>query len=292
MTRSSLIFRFSSSAPLLCALLLLAAPLAAQWEDGPGDVPYVPTPPEIVEAMLKLGNVHAGDMLYDLGCGDGRIVIMAAKKFGARGTGIDINPERIKEANENAKAAGVTDRVRFIEKNLFDADIHEATVMTLYLLPDVNMRLRPKLWKELKPGTRIVSHSFNMGDWRPEKEVQINGRHLYFWTVPAQKAAALDGEWAFRMPTPNGEMEAKLILKTEGERVSGTFFFPEDRRLEIQDGKLSGNQMNFIVRRNRPSGGVMVYRMSGTVEGDEIKGKTETDMDGQPVTEEWSAKRK
>ena len=139
--------------------------------------------------MLKLAGVKANDMVIDLGCGDGRIVIAAAQKYGARGMGIDLNPERIKEANENAQKAGVK-RVQFIEKNLFDADLREASVVTLYLLPEVNRRLRPKLLKELKPGTRIVSHSFDMGDWKPEKEQSINGRRIYLWTVPAAGAAA------------------------------------------------------------------------------------------------------
>lgn len=177
----------------LCALLLISFPLAAQWDDGPGDVPYVPTPPEVVEAMLKLGGVKKGDILYDLGCGDGRIVVMAAEKFGARGTGIDINPERIKEAEENARRANVTDRVRFIEKNLFEADVHDATVVTLYLLPDVNLKLRPTLLKQLKPGARVVSHSFDMGDWKPDKKIELNGRSLYLWIVTDKAKAAYGG---------------------------------------------------------------------------------------------------
>lgn len=167
-----------------CLLALGGLPLAAQWEEQVGDVPFVPTPQEVVEAMLKLANVHKGDIVYDLGCGDGRIVVTAAQKFGARGVGVDINPERIRESNENAKNAGVTDRVQFIEKSFFDADIKDATVVTLYLLSDINLRLKPKLLKELKPGTRIVSHSFDMGDWKPDKEVGINHRKIYLWIVP------------------------------------------------------------------------------------------------------------
>ena len=185
MTRMSRRDLLKAGAVLPVSLFLLHAPLEAQPEEQ-GDVPYVPTPPEVVEAMLKLGEVKKGDILYDLGCGDGRIVIMAAQKFEARGTGIDLNPERIKEANANAKQAGVTDRVRFLEQNLFDADIHEATVVTLYLLPDVNLRLRPKLLKDLKVGTRIVSHQFDMGEWKPEKKVDMDWRTIYMWTVSEQ----------------------------------------------------------------------------------------------------------
>lgn len=149
------------------------------------DVPYVPTPQPVVDAMLKLGEVKKGDILYDLGSGDGRIVITAAKVYGVRGTGIDINPERIEEAQANAKTEGVQDKVKFLNQDLFEANISDATVVTLYLLPSINLKLRPKLWKDLKPGTRIVSHSFDMGDWEPEKRIEVDGRYLYLWRVPA-----------------------------------------------------------------------------------------------------------
>lgn len=180
--------------PVVYSLLLLSGPPAIAQEAVHKDVPYVPTPPAVVETMLKLGEVQKGDILYDLGCGDGRIVVMAAQKFDiARGTGIDIDPDRIKEAQENARQAGVTDRVRFIEKNLFDADFNDATVVTLYLLPDVNLKLRPKLLKDLKVGSRIVSHQFDMGEWQPDKKVDIDGRVVYLWTV-TEKAKKDFGE--------------------------------------------------------------------------------------------------
>ena len=155
------------------------------------DVIFVPTPHDVVDAMLKVARVGKDDVLYDLGSGDGRIPIAAAQQYGiTRGIGIDINPVRIKEANENLAKAGVGDRVRFINADLFETDLSEATVVTLYLLPRLNLKLLPKLLKELKPGTRIVSHSFDMGDWKPEKEQSINGRRIYLWTVPAAGAAA------------------------------------------------------------------------------------------------------
>lgn len=147
------------------------------------DVPYVPTKQSVVDAMLNLAEVSDGDVHYDLGCGDGRIVISAAKR-GAIATGIDIDPQRIKEANENALEAGVTDKVTFIEGNLFDFDFSKATVLTLYLLPSVNLELRPKILSELKPGTRVVSHAFDMGDWEPEKKITVDGSTIYFWRVP------------------------------------------------------------------------------------------------------------
>ncbi|MBK7931806.1 MAG: class I SAM-dependent methyltransferase [Bryobacterales bacterium] len=178
---------------LLAALLLpllAAAPACAQDSEIEKDVPYVPTPPEVVESMLKLGKARPGDVHYDLGCGDGRIVVMAIEKFGAiRGTGYDIDPERIKEANENAAKAGVTAKAKFILGNLFDADFRDASLVTLYLLPEVNMRLRPKLLKDLKVGSRIVSHQFDMGDWPPDEKISIDWRTVYLWTVTEQAKA-------------------------------------------------------------------------------------------------------
>ncbi|TXK50542.1 class I SAM-dependent methyltransferase [Pontibacter qinzhouensis] len=151
------------------------------------DVPYVPTRQVVVDAMLDLAKVSANDVLFDLGCGDGRIVITAAQKHGATGTGVDIDPDRIKEANENAKKANVSDKVNFVEGNLFEMDFSKATVVTLYLLPDINLKLRPQLMKQLKPGTRVVSHAFEMGDWKPEQTVNVDGATLYLWTIPEGK---------------------------------------------------------------------------------------------------------
>jgi precorrin-6B methylase 2 len=176
-----------------CAVVLACAGVIAQepQQEVKKDVPYVPTPQEVVDEMLKLANVGKDDVVYDLGCGDGRLVITAVKKFGAkRGVGVDIDPQRIKESNENAQSAGVTDRVKFVVQDLFKTDIKEASVVTLYLLPDVNLRLRPKLWSDLKPGTRVVSHAFDMGDWQPEKTATVDYRTIYFWTIPAKPPAA------------------------------------------------------------------------------------------------------
>jgi cyclopropane fatty-acyl-phospholipid synthase-like methyltransferase len=146
---------------------------------------FVPTPSHVVAEMLRLADIKTGDVLYDLGSGDGRIPITAAYRYGIRAVGIDIDPRRIAEANQKARVAGVTDRVRFIEGDLFQADIGEATVVTLYLLESLNEKLRPKLLRELRPGTRIVSHAFGIGDWQPEKTRDVDGHMIYFWTVPA-----------------------------------------------------------------------------------------------------------
>jgi Methyltransferase domain len=156
----------------------------AQPQERPADVPYVPTPQSVVDAMLKVAKVGKNDVLYDLGSGDGRIVVTAAQKFGTQGVGIDIDPQRVAEANQNAQKAGVSDRVKFVQQDLFNTDLSKATVVTLYLLPDINLKLRPKLFKELKPGTRIVSHAFDMGDWKPQQTLNVDGKTIYYWVVP------------------------------------------------------------------------------------------------------------
>lgn len=147
------------------------------------DVVFVPTPAAVVEAMLKLAKVSSNDVVYDLGSGDGRIVIAAAKTYGARGVGIDIDPERTREAMANATASGVADKVTFRTEDLFMADISPATVVTLYLSPPVNSRLAGKLMKELKPGTRVVSHAFDLGSWKPQQRLVVNDRPIFLWTV-------------------------------------------------------------------------------------------------------------
>ena len=169
--------------------LAASAPAPAQEvtaERAP-DVIYLPTPPKVVDAMLEMAKVRKGDVLYDLGSGDGRIPIAAAKKYGVRAVGVDIDPVRIKEARANAAAAGVTDRVTFRQEDLFKTEISGASVVTLYLLSSLNEKLRPRLLAELKPGTRIVSHAFRMGDWEPEKTRDVEGRTIYLWTVPPRK---------------------------------------------------------------------------------------------------------
>jgi cyclopropane fatty-acyl-phospholipid synthase-like methyltransferase len=179
---------------LTCAALAvtvaLAVPAAAQ-QTAPlrePDVIFVPTPSDVVTAMLKLANVTAKDVVYDLGCGDGMIVTAAAKEFGATAVGIDINPVRVKEANERVSKAGVTDKVKILNEDLFTANISQASVVTLYLLQSLNEKLIPKLNKDLKPGTRIVSQTFSMGDrYPPEKTVDVGGRSVFLWTVPMKE---------------------------------------------------------------------------------------------------------
>lgn len=189
-TRTSLL-------PRLAALLVLAlAPLGVAFAQDPPrlDVPYVPTPQPVVDRMLELAKVGKNDMLYDLGSGDGRIVITAAKEHGARGIGIDLNPQRVAEAKANAKQAGVEDRVEFRVGDLFKTDLSQASVVTLYLLTSVNYQLRPQLWRQLKVGTRVVSHAFDMGDeWPPEQVERVGGSTIYYWTIKEEHKKRVAG---------------------------------------------------------------------------------------------------
>ena len=165
-------------------LVSIAALAASQQPKRTPDIHFVPTPDEVVEAMLRLADVGANDVVYDLGSGDGRIPITAARRVGARGVGIELDPELVAQATRSAQQAGVADRVRFVEGDIFESDISPATVVTLYLLTSINERLRPKLQKELRPGTRIVSHQFRMGDWEPERDIVVDFRSVFLWRVP------------------------------------------------------------------------------------------------------------
>lgn len=182
-----LILTFIAASCLAGAVFAQQAPVSPAPLRAP-DVRYEPTAPDVVEVMLRLAQVKEGDVVYDLGCGDGRIVIAAVRQRGARGVCVDIDPRRIAESRENARAAGVADRIRFLNQDLFATDIGDATVVMLFLLPEFNLKLRPKLLRELKPGTRIVSHWHNMGDWMPQETVRVASggreRPVYLWTVP------------------------------------------------------------------------------------------------------------
>jgi cyclopropane fatty-acyl-phospholipid synthase-like methyltransferase len=181
--------RFRIVTAALLAAVVAVLPVAAQQATTQQptrrpDIHWVPTPPAVVDAMLKLADVKPTDVVYDLGCGDGVIVATAAQKYGARAVGIDIDPQRVQEATERARKMGVSDKVTILQGDLFEADIKDASVVTLYLLTSLNIKLMPKLKRELKPGTRIVSQSFNMGDeWPPEKTIDVNGVPVHLWTI-------------------------------------------------------------------------------------------------------------
>jgi hypothetical protein len=221
------------------------------------DVPYVPTEQKTVEAMLDISKVGANDFVIDLGSGDGRIVVTAAKNYGAKGFGVDLNPQRIKEANENAERAQVTDKVKFYNQNLFDTKIGDATVLTMYLLPSVNLQLRPRLFTELKPGTRVVSHDFDMGDWQPDNQIDLGRDQVFFWVIPAQ----VGGDWTIKA----GNDSYKVKLDQKYQQISGNATGAKAAKLE---GKLLGNEVSFTLDGKKYTGKVDDKgNMSGTADG-------------------------
>jgi SAM-dependent methyltransferase len=251
--------------------------------------PYVPTPNEVVIEMMKMAGVTKNDVVYDLGSGDGRIVIIAAKEFGAKGVGVEIDPELIKESNENARLASVSDRVNFIQKDLFQADLSEATVVTLYLLPEVMQQLQPKLVGELKPGTRIISHQFDMKEWKPDRsEVlrQPSRLHLvHYWIIPARVA----GTWQWAMPTPTGDNRYRLQLRQQFQKVSGTMS-TENGEIPLTEAKLMGDQLSFKVVPSVQEAGV-IMQFNGRVSDNTITGSVEILREKQAERRDWVAVR-
>jgi len=253
------------------------------------DVIYVPTPPEVVRQMLEVAHVNKNDVLYDLGSGDGRIVIEAARRFGARGIGIDINPERIREANANAKKAGVTGRVQFLEQDLFETDISKASVVTLYLLPSLNVKLRPTLFK-LRPGTRIVSHDFDMGDWQADSTMHVDSETrgtstVYYWLIPADVGGAWSLETQGGGASGSAERSA-LKLEQQYQRVTGSAE-SGGRTLAVTDGRLYGDQFVFSVA-DTVDGRAVTMRYSGRVAGNAMTGTVRA---GAGAPRQWRAPR-
>jgi len=264
---------------LLGAALLAPAALAQDNEQPiKKDVPYVPTPQELVDKMVEKANITEKDTVYDLGCGDGRMIITAAKKHGARGIGVDIDPQRIKEANANAKEAGVTDKVKFIQADLFTMDFKEADVLLMYLLPSVNVKLRPKIL-ELKPGTRIVSHAFDMGDWDADDQIEVDGRTAYYWLVPAK----VDGQWQATLKDGGQQKQATLNLKQQYQQVTGTAEI-DGKKVEIKDAKLKGDQLTLALDGNK----TYTVRVDGANMQEVAKGEG---ANGDAQTASFTAKR-
>jgi len=253
------------------------------------DVQFQTTPQHVVEEMLEMAKVTKDDVVYDLGCGDGRFVITAAKKYGARGVGIDIDPDRVQESRKKAIEAGVTDRVRFIEDDLFTTHIHEATVITLYLLQDLNLKLRPKLFRELKPGTRIVSYVFHMDDWKPDAMRPLGNSTSYFyvWIIPADVA----GIWRGSNPTQKSDQPFTLRLKQNFQEVSGHVTIQEGRRIRIKEAQLTGDRLNFAVKYDEANKQKVVMQFNGRVSGDTLHGNVE--VTGGPFAGKhtWTARR-
>ncbi len=234
------------------------------------DVPYVPTPQDVVERMLQMADVQSDDYLIDLGSGDGRIVVTAVQKWEVKeALGIDLDPQRVAEARENAEKAGVSEQAAFEQGDLFEKDLSGANVVTMYLLQWVNERLRPVILETMEPGTRIVSHAFDMGDWRPDQEDQVGGSRIYLWIVPAQ----VEGSW--RLQTGD-DQDITLTLTQSYQYLQGTAE-SGDRMSVISDAQLQGNQISFTIGSER---------YMGTVQGDKI-----TPVAGAGTADDWHARR-
>jgi predicted O-methyltransferase YrrM len=254
--------------------IALVASASAQTTTVQRDVPYVPTPEHVVKRMLELANIKKGEFMMDLGSGDGRIAIAAVRDHGATAVGIDIDPQRISEANENAKKAGVSDRVTFKQENIFTTSIKEADVITMYLLTSVNQKLRPRLLDELRPGTRLVSHAFDMGDWEADIYETVDGRSVYMWVVPAK----VDGEWTVKdgAQTFNVKFNQRFQMLMGNANVGG-------KELPVKNGKLDGAQISFTLDLNgKPATFV------GKVDGNRI----ESAAGPRGQKREWSADKK
>jgi SAM-dependent methyltransferase len=229
------------------------------------DVPYVPTGDAVVPAILRLADVHAEDVVYDLGCGDGRVVIAAARLRGARGVGVDIDPLRIEECRENARRARVGDRVRFVQGSMFDLDLSPASVVTLYLLPSLNIRLRAKLLSELRPGSRVISNHFDMADWRADEVVVAHHRDLHGWIIPAR----CEGEWRCTINDPQDRRRLRLSLERRYQIVTGRARVG-GRDALIGLGRMTGDELTFRLVEWGRGGSIMWY--SARVEGTQMRG--------------------
>jgi hypothetical protein len=205
------------------------------------DAPYIATDYQVVDAMLAMAEVRPDDHVIDLGSGDGRILIAAARSHGARGLGVDIDPERVREAQANARAAGVAHRVQFRRQDLFDTRLEDADVVTLYLTREVNLRLRPRILAQMRPGTRVVSHDYDMGEWRPDQRERIGSANIYLWIVPAR----VSGRWTLTATGPGGERSGTLDLRQRFQEVDGELAAGGASR-RIEQGRLSGRRVRFI----------------------------------------------
>lgn len=258
----------------ICACLITA--FSFQLNAQNLDVPYVPTPNQVVEGMLDAANVGPGDYVIDLGSGDGRIVIAAARR-GAVGHGVDLNPQRIEEAEQNARSAGVTDRVMFVEEDIFETDFSQASVITMYLLSSVNRELRPTLLENLRPGTRIVSHSFDMGDWEPDEELRIDNRTVYYWVIPAD----VEGSWQWEADGEQFSMSAQQEFQEIDVNLQAG-----NQTLTTEETTLSGERISLIIH-NGNSGKRYIY--SGIIDGDRITGTVQVHDNNTQHIEEWTA---
>jgi len=248
-------------------------------------VNYVTTPPQAVTAMLKLANLTADDVLYDLGSGDGRIVIAAAGEFGAHAVGVEIEPTLVEESERNAEEAGVGSRVRFVQQDLFKVNISEANVVTVFLLPGINVMLAPKFLEELRPGARVVSYRHDMGEWRPDKTIRIDGSPIYCWVIPADAA----GAWTLQIPTAESLNPLALSFRQTYQQLSGSARL-HDKRISLQDPRISGDALSFAISGTVEKMPVLM-EFSGRVQNGTATGTVVVKGGTFSGTHQWSAKR-
>ena len=277
----------SLSLSALVAVSLTPLPGRSQPTRTP-DVHFVPTPMEVVNAMLAVAKVTKDDRLFDLGSGDGRIVITAAKRFGTRGVGIDIDPQRITESKRNADTAGVTRLVEFRQADLFETDLKSATVVTLYLLPRLNVQLRPKLFAELKPGSRVVSHAFDMGDWQADSIQSLSGRTVYYWVMPAK----VEGTWTLTAPAGGSTRTYELKLEQKYQRLTGTAS-ASGRTLSVEAARVAGDSVMFTLNDTPGGSGAGAQhrmRFAGRLTGGTLAGTVTSE--GEDAAGQWRATKK
>ncbi|HAR63667.1 MAG: SAM-dependent methyltransferase [Candidatus Margulisiibacteriota bacterium] len=249
------------------------------------DVPYVPTDEEVVNKMLNIANIGSTDILYDLGCGDGRIVVTAAKQYGTKGIGVDIDSDRIKECHQNAALAKVEDRVEFLQQDLFLTDFSKATVLTMYLLPSVNLKLRPKILSTLKPGTRVVSHDFDMGEWKADQVAELKSHTIYFWIVPANAT----GTWSWSEPNKKSASIQSLTIDQEFQNINGNVI-SESASAPIKDAKITGDKVQFTIEQEI-NGQSIPLTYVGKIVGNSIEGTIQSGNKSIIADRTWKASR-
>lgn len=279
-------------AVIVFGLVMTLSPIAQEpsyQEAFRWDVPYVPTPQVVVDEMLALADIGPDDILYDLGCGDGRIVITAAKEFGIKGVGVDIDPVRITECHVNAANARVEDDVTFVNEDLFEVDFSDASILTLYLLNSVNLRLRPHLFQQLKPGTRVVSHDFSMGEWEPDEKTDLFVEHKYhyifFWIIPAN----FSGQWTLKLPAALSSSPAVLEIEQTFQKAEGLLKLG-NTHMPLEEAHITGEKLSFKLVQKGPNtprtwifeGKAKGHSLTGTVSFDSPDGRKKLD---------WQAKR-
>ena len=283
-----------TGAPVLLALMLFCSRAAfAQAQEKELDTPFVPTPQAVVDRMLDMAQVKAGELVIDLGSGDGRIMITAAQRHGARGFGVEIDPRLVQRSNEEARRQGVADRVKFLRQDLFNTDFHEANVLTLYLLPDVNIALRPRILAELKPGTRVVSHDYDMREWRPDAEETIPAPDkkvgmrkesmVYLWIVPAR----VEGEWTFELSSGGKARRTRLVLQQRFQFVFGSVELTGQGDVPISYGRLRGEELVLMLPPGALDRGSV--ELIGRVRGDSLSGAVRR---ADREVAHWNARRR